>query len=179
MRINRVRRTKARTRQRPTWPRIQATLALRFMLPRPLPAISKTRLRRIRAMALTNRPTRVRMIRVTDSSRLPMLPNRRRLCPTTISRRLPATTISGRPVIGPGLRRAITGYPARGLKLPTRAHFGPPGTGAFGITVMAFTAAIGAGTSATMAASTTASAISASAMRAVIGVVDTSTTTDR
>ena len=177
MRTRRVRRIKAQTRQRRTWPPIQTTQ--RSTHQPPLPAISRTHLRRTRAMALTSHPTRVRMIRVTDSSRLHTLPNRRRRCPTTISRRLPATTISGRPAIGPGLHRAITGYPVRGLKHRTKVHSGPPVTGASGITVMAFTVAIGAGTSATMAASTTALAISASAMRAVTGVVATSTTTVR
>ena len=69
--------------------------------------------------------------------------------------------------------------PGAWVEAPYEGALWTPATGAFGTTVMAFTAAIGAGTSATMAASTMALAISASATRAVIGVVATSTTTDR
>ena len=63
------------------------------------------------------------------------MPSRLRLCPTTTSRRIPATTISGPPATGPGLRTAITGCPAHGLRLLTRAHSGRPATGATGITL--------------------------------------------
>jgi hypothetical protein len=66
------------------------------------------------------------------------MPSRLRPCPTTTSRRRPATTISGRPATGPGLQTAITGCPAHGLRLPTRAHSGPPATGATGITLYGF-----------------------------------------
>ena len=88
-----------------------------------------------------------------------MLLNHLLLCPTTISRMLPVKVIYGRPAIGRGLRRAITGYLGLGLRLRTKGHFGRLAIGAFGITATAFTVAIGVDMSATMAASTTASAI--------------------
>ena len=71
----------------------------------------------------------------------------------------------------------ITGFPAAGLRLPTRARFGRPATGASGITATDSTAATGGRTSATMAASITASVMSAWATRAVIGGAGTSITT--
>jgi len=119
------------------------------------------------------------MIRVTASNRMPMLLNHLLLCPTTISRMLPVKAIYGRPAIGLGVRRAITGFLGHGLRRRTKEHFGRRVIGAFGITATAFTAAIGADMSATTAALTTALAISVLGTRAVIGVAATSTTTVR
>ena len=153
MRTRQARRIKAQTRRRSTWRPIQTTQ--RNTHPLLLPAISRARLRRTRGMALTSRPTRVQMIRVTANSRMPTLLSRLRPCPTTNSHILPATTISGHPATGPGRPRAISGCPAPGLRLPTRAHFGRQATGASITTATAFTAATGADMSATMAASTT------------------------
>ena len=128
---------------------------------------------------MTHLRTQTHTILVMDKSRQNTHPNHRHPCLITISRRLPAMTLSGRQAIGPGLLSGFTGCPARGWRLPTRAHSGPQDTGASLITATAFTAAIGAGMSATMAALTTVSATSASAMRAVTGAVATSTTTVR
>ncbi len=130
-------------------------------------------------MVLTSRPIRVRMIRAMASNRMPMLLNHLLLCPTTISRMLPVKAIYGRPAIGLGVRRAITGYLGHGLRRRTKEHFGRRVIGAFGITATAFTAATGVDMLATMAASTTALAILASATRAAIGVAAISTTTAR
>jgi hypothetical protein len=178
----RARRIRLPTRRRPIYLPLQTTQA------RPLPATSKAlrphpainRGRRpTKTTALISRPTKLRMIRVTESSRNTQHPSRLRLCSTTTSRTIPATTTSGRPATGPGLRTAITGYPAPGLRLLTRARSGRPATGATGITPTGFTPATGASTSATMAASTTDLATPATATRAATGAVDTSTTTAR
>ena len=143
---------------------------------KPLPATSRAHRRRTRSMPLQS-PASLRTIQVTESSLNTPLPSRLRPCPTTTSRRFPATTISGRPATGPGLRTATTGCPAHGSRLPTRARSGPPATGATGMASTGFTLATGASTSATMAASTTASVTLASATRAVTGAAATSTTT--
>ncbi len=154
--------------QLPTTPRRQRVLRT-----------SRALLRPVRAAPTIRRPTRDPTIPATASSRWRTLPTHRRRCPTTTSLRLPATTISGRPVTGAILRRATIGCPASGLRLLTRALSGPLGTGAIAITATGSIAAIGVPTSATMAASTTVSATSASATRAAIGVAATSTTTAR
>ena len=117
------------------------------------------------------------MIRVTESSRNTLLPSRRRPCPTTISHPLPATVISGHPDTGPGVDTAITGYPAHGWRLRTRALSGPQATGDTGTIPTGFTLVIGASTSDTMAVSITALGTSATATKAAIGVAATSTTT--
>jgi hypothetical protein len=179
-------RTRPVTRPRQTWPPSrQARTLRRQRLQAPSKAIRRRRLqapskairRRKRGAALTRHRTRVHIIRVTESSRNIALLSRRRHCPNTTSRRLPATAISGRPDIGPGAQRVIIGFPAHGWRLPTRALSGLPATGATGITPTDITPATGASTSVTMAASITALAIPDTATRAATGVAATSTTT--
>ena len=173
----RARRTRARIQPRPTCPPLPTTQALL----RPHQATSKGR-RPAKVTILVNRRTNLRMINLRtiqamESSRNTRQLSRLRLCSTTTSRTIPATTTSGRPATGPGLQMGIIGCPAPGSRLPTRAHSGPPATGATGITPTGSTPATGDSTSATMAELITALATRATATRAVTGAGDTSTTT--
>ena len=150
------------------------------------PTVARSRPPRITSRALhrptmgrtmTRGRTRGRMIRVTENSRQPTLPRRRHRCLNTTSPRLPATTICGLLAIGHGAKAATTGYPAYGLRLPTRVPFGRPATGVSTITATGFTVATGAHTSATTAASITALATLASDTKEAIGAAATSITT--
>jgi len=175
-----ARRIRPRTRHRPTWPQpIQALRSQHLTAPptqaRRQPRMPSRALRLMRAALMI----RVRTIPVTARSRSNTPTSRRRPCPTTTSLRLPATAICGRPATGPGVKAAIIGFPADGWRLPTRARCGRPATGATTITAMGFTVATGVRISASMAAWTTALAMSASATRAATGAADTSITTAR
>jgi len=137
----------------------------------------RTLRRRMRAAPTPRRQASLTTIPALKTSPWLTHPNRRRRCPSMTSLRPPATIICGRPATGPGLHPATTGCPACGSRLPMRALYGRPATGASGITATDFTVDTGVSISASTAASTTALAISASATRAATGVAATSTTT--
>jgi hypothetical protein len=186
--------TRPPTRPPQTWPQ--------FPIPEPSRPISKALPRRARATLLT-RPLRRRLstlhlrgnmlhlqvsiptsptlraltIRITKSSLLPTPPTHPHLCLTTTNPPIPATAIFGLPATGAGRRPATTGCPAHGLRHPTRARYGRPAIGDTRVAAMASTVAIGDGTSDSMVASTTASAMPASAIRADTGTAATSATT--
>jgi len=160
-------------------------------LPRPLPTadsrmflcklpIARRASRPLTREAATRRiTTRRPMTQATDSRWFTPQTRRHRPCPNTTSPRPPETIICGPQATGHGAQTATTGFPVHGLKLPTRARYGPPATGATGITTTASTAAIGAATSASMAVSITALATLAMDTRAASGAAVTFTTTAR
>ena len=85
----------------------------------------------------------------------------RRQSPTISNPKPPATATSGRPATGPGQVMATSGFEGPGFSRPTPEHSGLPATGALATMATSGTPAIGAPTSATTVASTTASVTSA------------------